>query len=245
MAVLSHEGTYPIMYGAWPLPVGVGHRTGYLARPDRAGRFPIVIVLPTLDGLSSFEKDLCRRLARNGIVGIAVDFYRTQGDPLERYNALTDQRAMTDLDEVYEFVESDDIEWVQTEGIGLFGADVGGRFALMAASRRDWVRSIVIAYAPLTGDEDRDFAVADALGNLPIPVLGLYGAIDELIADESVDEAQRRNEHGQWLLYDGAGHGFLDVEHDNFEPAAAEDANARILAFFQATLPEAEVEDLG
>lgn len=233
------------MYGAWPLPVGVGHRTGYLARPDRAGRFPIVIVLPTLDGLSSFEKDLCRRLARNGIVGIAVDFYRTQGDPLERYNALTDQRAMTDLDEVYEFVESDDIEWVQTEGIGLFGADVGGRFALMAASRRDWVRSIVIAYAPLTGDEDRDFAVADALGNLPIPVLGLYGAIDELIADESVDEAQRRNEHGQWLLYDGAGHGFLDVEHDNFEPAAAEDANARILAFFQATLPEAEVEDLG
>lgn len=233
------------MYGAWPLPVGVGHRTGYLARPDRAGRFPAVIVLPTLDGLSSFEKDLCRRLARNGIVGIAVDFYRTEGDPLERYNALTDQRAMTDLDEVYEFVESDDIEWVQTEGIGLFGADVGGRFALMAASRRDWVRSIVIAYAPLTGDEDRDFAVADALGNLPIPVLGLYGAIDELIADESVDEAQRRNEHGQWLLYDGAGHGFLDVEHDNFEPAAAEDANARILAFFQATLPEAEVEDLG
>lgn len=245
MAVLSHEGTFPILYGAWPLPIGTGHRTGYLARPDRAGVFPVVMVLPAIDGLTSFEKDLCRRLARHGIVGIAVDFYRQAGESLNSYNQLRDSRAMTDLDEVYEFVASDDVEWVVDEGVGIFGADVGGRFALMAASRRDWVKSVVVAYAPLTGDEDRDFQVADSLQNLPIPVLGLYGTDDELIDSDSVDEAQRRNDHGQWLLYERASHGFLDVEHENFEPSAADDAQARILAFFQATLPPAVVEDLG
>lgn len=245
MAVLSHEGTYPIMYSAWPLPIGISHRTGYLARPDKAGRFPVVIVLPTVNGLSSFEKDLCRRLARHGIVGIAVDFYRQSGDPWEAYAALTDARALTDLDELHEFIISEDVDWTQSGGIGLFGADVGGRFAFMAASRRDWVRSIAVAYTPLTGDEARDFQVASALGNLPIPVLALYGAEDELIEPVSVDEAQRRNDHGQWLLYENAGHGFLDVEEPNFDQSSADDAIARMIAFFDATLPSASEVELG
>lgn len=205
----------------------------------------MVLVLPTLDGLTSFEKDLCRRLARNGIVGIAVDFYRSDDDPLDAYNEISDSRAITDLDEVHEFIISEDVDWAIGGGVGIFGADIGGRFALMAASRRDWAMSAIVAYTPLTGDEEREFQVADSLEHLPIPVLGLYGASDELIDVASVDEAQRRNEHGQWLLFDGAGHGFLDVEHENFEPSAAEDAQARILAFFKSTLPAAEVVELG
>ncbi len=246
MAVLSHEGTFPILYSTWPLPIGTGHRTGYLARPDRAGRYPVVLVLPTLDGLGGFEKDLCRRLARNGFVGLAVDFYRLAGDPLDAYNGLSDGRALTDLDEVHEFIISEDVDWaLGAAGVGMLGADVGGRFALMAAARRDWVRSVAVAYSPLTGDEDREFQAAAVLGNLPIPVLGLYGAGDEFIDPASVDEAQSRNDSGQWLLYENAGHGFLDVEDANYEPSAADDALARILAFFKATLPAPEVVDLG
>lgn len=245
MAVLSHEGTYPIMYSQWPLPIGTSHRTGYLARPDKAGRFPVVLVLPTVDGLTGFEKDLCRRLARNGISALAIDFYGDGGEPLALYSALTDARAMTDLDEVEEFVRSEDVGWAQTDGVGILGTDIGGRFALMAASRRSWARSVAIAYTPLTGDEDRDFQVASALGHLPIPVLALYGADDDLIDPASVDEAQRRNDHGQWLLYEGARHGFLDVEGENFNQAAADDGIARMIAFFKATLPAAEEQDLG
>ena len=82
MAVLSHEGTHPIMYGALPLPFGAGLRTGYLARPDAAGTFPVVLVLPTLDGLTGLEKDLCRMFARSGLVAIAVDFYRQGGEEM-------------------------------------------------------------------------------------------------------------------------------------------------------------------
>jgi len=245
LAVLSHEGTFPILYSPWPLPIGSGHRTGYLARPDRAGKYPVVMVLPTLDGLGGFEKDICRRFARNGIVGLAIDFYRSTGSPLAAYNELTDQRALTDLDEVHEFIVSDDVSWAKPGGVGLFGADVGGRFALLGAGRREWARSVAVAYCPLTGDEDRDFQVASVLGNLPTPVLALYGDDDELIDPASVDEAQARNDHGQWLLYENAKHGFLDVEDENYDAAGADDAWARILAFFKATLPEADQIDLG
>lgn len=245
MAVLSHEGTYPIMYGAWPIPVGSGHRPGYIARPDEAGRFPVVFIVPSLDGMGSFEKDLCRRLAREGFAGITLDFYRSDDEPLTAYNELTDTRALTDLDELHEFIVSDDVVWNLNEDVGVVGLDVGGRFALIRGATRDWVRSVVVGYAPLTGDEEREFQVADYLDHLPVPVLGLYGTDDELIAVDTVDEAQRRNEHGQWLLYDGAQHGFLDSDADGFDQSAADDAFARIVAFLKVTLGEAEIEELG
>ncbi|HLF43420.1 MAG TPA: dienelactone hydrolase family protein [Acidimicrobiia bacterium] len=245
MAVLAHEGIYPIMYGACPIPMGTGHRTGYLARPDTAGRFPVTFVLPSLDGLGSFEKDLCRRLARNGILAISLDFYRQAGDPLDGYNTLSDARAIADLDELHAYVVSDDLEWAVGDEIAMLGVDVGGRFGLISAATRPWVRSLVLAYTPLTGDEDREYQVADFLDHLPVPVLGLYGADDDLVHPSTVDEAQNRNQHGQWLLYPGARHRFLDIDALDYNASASEDAMGRILAFLKETLPPAIEEELG
>jgi carboxymethylenebutenolidase len=233
------------MFGSWPIPVGSGHRTGYISRPDEEGRFPVVFVLPGLEGLTGFEKDLCRRLARRGLAGLSIDFYRTGGDPLDKYNALTDRRALGDIDELYDFILSDDVVWNIGGDVGLFGTDVGGRLALIAAATRPWVRSVVAVSAPLTGDEEREHQVADYLDHLRMPVLALYGADDALIETSTVDEAQRRNDHGQWLLYEGAKHGFLDIDDEEYQAGAAEDAWARVLAFFDATLDEPVVVDLG
>lgn len=245
MAVLSHEGTYPILYGTWPIPVGAGHRDGYIARPDEFGQFPVVLVVPGIDGMGSLEKDICRRFARAGIAAVSLDPYRTGDDGLDSYNALTDDRALTDLDELHEFIVSDDVAWNISGDLGLIGTDVGGRFAIIKAATRDWARSISVCYTPLTGDEEREYQVADYLDHLPVPVLGLYGAKDQLIETASVDEAQRRNDHGQWLLYDDSAHSFLDIEDEAFDQAASDDAFARMTAFFIATLPKAIVEDLG
>jgi carboxymethylenebutenolidase len=245
MAVLPHEGTHSIMYGGWPLPIGSSLRTQYLARPDAAGRFPVVLVLPTLDGLSGFEKDICRMFARWGLVAIGINFYRQAGDPLEAYHDLPDRQALGDLDEIHEFVVSDDVDWAVSGDLGVLGLDVGGRFALIGAATRPWIRSVAVAYAPLTGDEDREYQVAGYLDNLPVPVLGLYGSGDDLVAVETVDEAQRRNDHGQWLLYEGAGHSFLDADADSYDADAASDAFPRLVEFFKSTLTSAEEIDLG
>jgi carboxymethylenebutenolidase len=245
LAVLPFEGTHPILYGPWPIPIGSSLRTAYIARPDAAGRFPVTLVLPTLDGLSGFEKDLCRTLARSGVAAIALDFYRRKGDPLEAYHELPDWRAMTDLDEVQEYVASDDVTWAVTDQLGILGLDIGGRFGIVAAATRPWVRAIAVVSTPLTGDEEREFQVAEFLEHLPIPVLGLYGATDDLIDTATVDEAQRRNDHGQWILYEGAGHDFLDVDAGPYHADAAADAVARIIEFFKTSLPPAVELDLG
>ncbi|MCI0545134.1 MAG: dienelactone hydrolase family protein, partial [Actinobacteria bacterium] len=108
-----------------------------------------------------------------------------------------------------------------------------------------WVGSVAVCYTPLTGDEQREIRVADRLDRLGVPVLALYGAADDLIDPTTVDVAQTRNEAGQWLLYEGAGHGFADPESPTFDQAAADDAIARLSAFFRSTLPAASVEDLG
>ncbi len=83
------------------------------------------------------------------------------------------------------------------------------------------------------------------LDHLPVPVLGLYGADDDLIATETVDEAQSRNASGTWLLYSGAGHGFLDEVGEGYDEAAAEDAIARLAEFFLRNLPKSDEDELG
>ncbi len=233
------------MYSAFGVPIGAGYREGYLARPDKAGRFPVVVLIPGLDGVTPGDRALCRTLARTGIATLAVERPRPTGDALADYASYSDRRALADLDDVHRFLASEPVTWAQTAGFGLLGLDVGGRFAVEAAARRPGVGSVVVAYTPITGDEDRDTHVGDLLEHLPVPLLGLYGAEDELIDVGIVDEAQTRNESGQWLLYEEAGHGFLDDSGDGYHAAAAGDATARIIDFFKQTLPEAEVEDLG
>jgi carboxymethylenebutenolidase len=233
------------MYGSWPIPVGSGHRTGYISRPDEAGKVPVVLIIPDIAGLTGSEKDLCRRFAREGIAAISIDPYGAKGDPLDLYNSLTDDRALYILDEVHQFLVSDDVAWNADDRVGILGADVGGRFGIIKAATRDWVRSLALCYTPLTGDEGREHQVAGYLDHLPVPVLSLYGAEDELIDNATIDEAQSRNDHGQWLLYEGVGHGFLDIDGDGFDQSAADDAFARLLAFFKGSLAAAEIEDLG
>ena len=256
VAVLPHEGTFSILFGRFAVPVGSGYRSGYLARPDEAGRFPVVLALPGIRGLESFEKDLCRRLARRGFACLAIDLYpadpgggsdgaAVDQDGFSAYAARSDRAILSDLDEAHEFFESDDVFWAIPDRCGVLGIDVGGRFALIAGATRPWAGAVVVASTPLTGDEMREFQVADMLNHLAVPILGLYGSADSLIAPETIDAAQNRNQSGQWLLYDGAGHDFFDDSSPEYDPGASNDADARITQFFQAALPKPETIDLG
>ena len=243
------------MYGTFRVPVGSGYRPGYLSRPDEAGRFPVVLVFPGVGGLKSYQKDLCRRLARRGFACLAIDLYPGKTDEhqasgpvddgIAAYASQSDRVIASDIDEAHQFLESDDVFWAIPDRCGVLGIDVGGRFALIAAATRPWTRAAVVISTPLTGDENREYQVAEMLGHVAVPVLGLYGSADQLIAPETVDAAQDRNRSGQWLLYDGAGHDLIDDGSLEYDPAAAADAESRITQFFQATLPKPETVDLG
>lgn len=115
----------------------------------------------------------------------------------------------------------------------------------MAAALRRWVGPVAVLYTPLNGDEHRSYPVAGQLERLAGPVLGIYAALDDTIPPESVDAAQGKNPHGQWLLYEGVGYGFVNENHPNYNELASNDALARLAAFFSAALPNPQVEDAG
>lgn len=244
MAVMAHEGSFPILYEPYGIPVGSGFHTGYLARPDKTGEFPCVLVVPGIRGLTSFERDACRRLARLGYVAIALDPYPDGGpgarasldEAVAAYNALTDRSVLRDLVEALEFLSSPDLSFALGDRVGVIGFDTGGRFGLLLAERPE-VSGVVACYAPL-GDDDRAMHVGERLARLTVPVLGLYGAEDQLIPVASVDEAAGLS--GQWILYEGAGHEFMDPDSDDFDPAAESDAWTRIGSFFASVLPTPE-----
>lgn len=247
MAVLPHEGTFPIMYGTYSTPAGSSYRSDYLARPDAVGRFPVVLIIRDEGAASSHIKSVARFLARRGMVVLALNL--APADSGRSRNGTgpsgTDIDVLAQLDETHRFLADDELRWALAEPVGLLGIQSGGRLAIMAAALREWAGPVAVLYAPLDGDDGRRYPVARQLPRLRGPVLGIYAADDENIPPASVDAAQDGNPGGQWLLYEGVGHGFVNENHPNYHEAAARDALARLAGFFTAALPSPQVEETG
>lgn len=222
MSVLAHEGTYPILYGSYRVPVGSGHLPGYLARPDQAGRFPTVLVLPE-SRLTSHHKDLSRRLARHGLATVAIDLPGTPAN------------AVVAVDEAYEFVMIN--EWAIEAHLGVLGLGSGGRPGLVFAADQPAVRALALVSTPL-GD---DGPVAMSLPRLAVPVLGIYGAGEP--GGSGVDDG--RIQTGAFIVYQGVSAGFMDDGGAHYDAAACADAYRRLIAFFNQHLPGPQLERMG
>src|ERR1044071_4297139 len=61
------------------LPVGGATIPGYDARPEAAGRYPIVVVISGFTGNSDQNKDVVRRFAQAGYYAIAPELYSREG----------------------------------------------------------------------------------------------------------------------------------------------------------------------
>lgn len=215
MSVQTHEGVYPILYGAYDLPVGSRHSPGYLARPDQAGRFPPVLVAPEA-GIHPFHKDLCRRLARHGHAAIAVD------------PASTGVRTVAFLHEAHEFVASSDITWAAHERAGIVGLGTGGHAGLVYGADHPNVRAVVLVSTPLLGPEE----LTNALPRLSVPVLGLYAVAD---ANRSGLDGGRISQ-ASFVVYRDVGGSFLDAGSVDYDAAAAGDAYGRMTEFLTDSL---------
>ena len=250
MSVLKHEGTVPILFGSTAVTVGTITRNGYLARPDLAGRFPTVIVVPGVRGLTSSVKDLCRRLARWGLAAVAADPYRGNppGDddtPVEdeaAFRAISDGRVVGEVRAFARFVTNPAGFWSNAEdGFGLLGLDAGGRVAALAAARPDGAPgALALLSAPLRAGEgdDRPYPL-DLVPGLGVPTLGLSGKDDDRVPAHDVEAIRAADPAIEWALYPGVGHGFYDDSAAGFDAAAARDAIERLAAFFERHLPAA------
>jgi carboxymethylenebutenolidase len=223
----------------------------YLALPRGEGPWPGVVVIQDALGLSDDIREQADRLAAAGYVSFAPDLYSGRG---VRCVLATLQASRTGRGAAYDDIEAART-WLSeredcTGRIGLIGFCMGGGFAAMMAPLRYGFDASSVNYGELP--KDAVSYLADAC-----PIVGSYGRRDVMLRGRASKLEQALTTNGiahDVKEYPDAGHSFLNrinagpvlgtfvkLTAFNYNHAAAEDAWARILTFFDEHVRDAPV----
>ena len=222
---------------------------GYDARPEAAGRYPIVVVISGFTGNSDQNKDVVRRLAQAGYYAIAPELYAREGgmqgknfqEMSQISSKVTRAQYLGDIGAAADYAKQQ--PWARADLLGVTGFCGGGALALHAAAEYPGVTAAV----PWYGHVKRTYPDAPGVdafslvSRIKAPVLGLYGEADTGIAPEDVKrfeaELRKTNPSVEFVLYPGAPHAFFSDDRPQvYKKDAAEDAWKRCLAFFDRHL---------
>ena len=76
------------------IPAGGTTIPGYDARPEAAGRYPIVVVISGFTGNSDQNKDVVRRFAQAGYYAIAPELFDVDDLDVPRHELVADERSL-------------------------------------------------------------------------------------------------------------------------------------------------------
>jgi carboxymethylenebutenolidase len=240
------EGTFPAHAG-YNLPF-------YLARPEGHGPFPAVIVVNEVFGIHAYIKDVCRRLAHEGYMAIAPDYFDRAGDPAAQADmqgvaalvaATPQDQVMGDTQAAVQFLRTR--RDASRQRIAITGFCWGGSVVWLAAAQIPEVRAGVAWYGRLTARREGEFGYSgpglgpvDIAPALQAPVLGLYAQNDRGISLESVDVMRSTltlsgNPSGsEIVIYPNTEHGFHADYRASYNAEAARDGWNRMLDWFRA-----------
>ena len=231
------------------VPVGAEKMPAYMAAPAKPGKYPVVIVVAEIFGMHEYQKDICRRLAMLGYVGITLDPFFRSGDlskmtdiraVVGEANKLADTVMLADLDAMVAFIEKQ--PKANARKIGVTGMCRGGRSVWMFAAHNPKVKAGVSWYGglnpvPVTMPKTPH----DVAAGLHAPVLGLYGGADsgipvaEVARLQEVLKAGNKNaQASRFVLYPGVGHAFHADYRPSYRKEAAEDGWQQMLAWYKA-----------
>jgi carboxymethylenebutenolidase len=217
-------------------PSGKEMIEGYLAVPEKPGRYPAVIVIHEWWGLNDWVKEQTQKIAELGYVALAVDLYRgkTATDPNDAHElmrGLPQDRAVRDLQAGYDYLATrKDV----SGRIGAVGWCMGGGYALQLAIHQPRLAACVVNYGALPTDPND-------IQQIAAPVLGNFGADDHGITPADVKAFQKTlSGMGRYVdvkIYDGAGHAFENPNNEKgYRPEAAADAWSRTVEFLKKAI---------
>ena len=239
---------------SYPAPDGFA-LPAYVARPEGAGPFPVVIVASEIFGVHAYIEDICRRLAKQGYAAIAPAFFVRVADPAP-LSDYTQIRAIVSQAK-YEQVMGDiaaTLDWVgdqawATDKIGITGYCWGGKVVWQACARFDQIEAGVAWYGQLapspTATPEQVAAGApwpvDLAKDLKAPVLGLYGGQDQgipLTAVEAMTAALTAagKTDSRIDVYPDAQHGFHADYRASYSAVDAADGWSKLLGVFESKL---------
>jgi carboxymethylenebutenolidase len=236
-----------LVAGEISIPVADGTIPGYRAMPMTKGKqFPVVLVVQEVFGVHEHIKDLCRRLAKSGYLGVAPALYARQGDPAQItdiqelmtkiVSKVPDGQVMSDLDATVAWAAKNQGD---ANRLALTGFCWGGRIAWLYAAHSSQLKASAAWYGRLVGPTNplQPKNPIDLVNQLKAPVIGFYGGKDTGIPQESIvqmrDALLTAKKVGNINVYPEAQHGFNADYRQSFNDAAATDAWKKMLAFFQ------------
>lgn len=214
-----------------------GPVSGFLAAPEKPGRYPGLVVIHEWWGLTDWVKEQTRKLAAQGYVALAVDLYRGKvaSDPEEAHElmrGLPQDRAIGDLKAAFAYLGTR--KDVDAGRIGSVGWCMGGGYSLQLAIHEPRLAACVVNYGALPTDPND-------IQQIVAPVLGNFGAEDRGITPADVQAFEKTmkgmNRRIDVKIYEGAGHAFENPTNKaGYRPEAAADAWARTVAFLNKSL---------
>jgi carboxymethylenebutenolidase len=217
-------------------PQGNGSIKGYLARPSKSGKLPVMLVIHENRGLNPYIEDVARRLALANFVAFAPDGLTSVGGypgsdekGAEAFRKI-DGKKMTE-----DFVAA--AKWLKarsdsTGKLGAVGFCFGGGMVNQLAVRLGGDLNAGVAfYGRQAGVED--------VPKISAPLLFQYAGNDQRINEgiAAYEAALKANEKVfQSHMYDGKQHGFHNDTTPRYDAEAAKLAWTRTLEFFNKYL---------
>jgi len=217
-------------------PAGNGSIKGYLARPAKSGKQPVVIVIHENRGLNPYIEDVARRLALEDYLAFAPDGLTSvggyPGDDEKGAEAFrkVDGKKMTE-----DFVAA--AKWLKarsdsTHKLGAVGFCFGGGMVNQLAVMLGPDLNAGVAFY------GRQAAVDD-VPKISAPLLLQYAGNDQRINDgiPAYETALKANaKKYQVYMYDGKQHGFHNDTTPRYDADAAKLAWSRTLEWFKTYL---------
>ncbi|HSE21137.1 MAG TPA: dienelactone hydrolase family protein [Pyrinomonadaceae bacterium] len=217
-------------------PAGNGSIKGYLARPSKNGKPPVVLVIHENRGLNPYIEDVARRLAVANFIAFAPDGLTSVGGyPGDDEKGAAAFRTVDGKKMTEDFVAA--AKWLKarpdsTGKLGAVGFCFGGGMVNQLAVRLGHDLNAGVAFY---GRQ----AGADDVPKISAPLLLHYAGNDQGVnAGIAAYEAalKANNKVYTVYMYDGKQHGFHNDTTPRYDEGAAKLAWTRTLDFFNKYL---------
>jgi len=238
--------TSGLITGEVTIPVGDFKMPAYRAAPAGKANAPVILVVSEIFGVHEHIADVARRFAKQGYFAVAPELFVRQGDATsygevaklvaEIINKTPDAQVMGDLDAV--------VAWAKGQGadagkLGITGFCWGGRTTWMYTAHNPAVTAAVAWYGPVARSYfPGDKSALDNVARIKAPVLGLYGAADGGIPNDTVEKMRDAlkasgNTRSELVLYPDTPHAFHADYRPSYRKSQADDGWKRCLEWFK------------
>src|SRR5712692_10129996 len=222
-------------------PGDAGVIFGHLAYPQTATPqiLPGVIVIHENRGLVEHIKDVTRRVARAGFVGLGVDLLSRQGgtdqfadatQQVQAYGRTTQYERRSDLIASLDYLKH--LDFVRFDRIGTVGFCAGGGNVWDLVLYLPELAAAVAFYGSPTPPLDQLYGIQS-------PVLAIYAELDRALSlrmPDVISGMLTKQKTFAFRLYEGVGHAFNNDTGPNYNASAACDAWAQAMGWFNKFL---------